>query len=57
MEASGGISNVAELLARIRQGMAPRALRLFAAQGLLPVSREELIRVVLILAAVLFLPK
>ena len=51
MEASGGISNVAELLARIRQGMAPRALRLFAAQGLLPVSREELIRVVLILAA------
>ncbi|MGD1146346.1 MAG: hypothetical protein ABR961_00170 [Thermoanaerobaculaceae bacterium] len=51
MEASGGISNVTELLARIRQGMAPRALRLFAAQGLLPVSREDLIRVVLILAA------
>ncbi|MBZ5587967.1 MAG: hypothetical protein LAO05_05335 [Acidobacteriia bacterium] len=51
MEASSGISNVAELLARIRQGMAPRALRLFAAQGLLPVSREDLIRVVLILAA------
>ena len=51
MEASGGIGSVAELLARIRQGMAPRALRLFAAQGLLPVSREELIRVVLILAA------
>ena len=51
MEASGGISSVAELLSRIRQGMAPRALRLFAAQGLLPVSREELIRVVLILAA------
>ncbi len=51
MEASGGISNVAELLARIRQGMAPRGLRLFAAQGLLPVSREELIRVVLILTA------
>jgi len=51
MEASGGISNVAELLARIRQGMAPRALRSFAAQGLLPVSREELIRIVLILTA------
>ncbi len=51
MEASDGIGSVAELLARIRQGMAPRALRLFAAQGLLPVSREELIRVVLILAA------
>jgi hypothetical protein len=51
MEASTGIGSVAELLTRIRQGMAPRALRLFAAQGLLPVSREELIRVVLILAA------
>ena len=51
MGAPGGIGSVAELLARIRQGMAPRALRLFAAQGLLPVSREDLIRVVLILAA------
>ena len=51
MSASGGISSVAELLVKIRQGMAPRALRLFAAQGLLPVSREELIRVNLILAA------
>ena len=51
MDGSGGISSVAELLARIRQGMAPRTLRLFAAQGLLPVSREDLIRVVLILAA------
>jgi len=51
MSASGGISSVAELLVKIRQGMAPRALRLFAAQGLLPVSREELIRVNLILTA------
>jgi hypothetical protein len=51
MSASGGISSVSELLVKIRQGMAPRALRLFAAQGLLPVSREELIRVNLILAA------
>ena len=51
MSASGGISSVNELLVKIRQGMAPRALRLFAAQGLLPVSREELIRVNLILAA------
>ncbi len=51
MGASGDISNIAELLARIRQGMAPRALRLFAAQGLLPVGREDLIRVLLILAA------
>jgi hypothetical protein len=51
MSAPEGISTIAELLAKIRQGMAPRALRLFAAQGLLPVSREELIRVNLILAA------
>lgn len=51
MEAAGGMSSVAELLARIRQGMAPRAVRLFAAQGLLPVGREELIRLNLILAA------
>ena len=51
MAASNGISTVGELLTKIRQGMAPRALRLFAAQGLLPVSREELIRVNLILAA------
>ncbi|OYV98302.1 MAG: hypothetical protein B7Z68_01220 [Acidobacteria bacterium 21-70-11] len=51
MEVTGGIGSVAELLSRIRRGLAPRALRLFAAQGLLPVSREELIRVVLILAA------
>jgi hypothetical protein len=51
MAASNGISSVAELLAKIRQGMAPHALRLFAAQGLLPVSREDLIRINLILAA------
>ena len=46
-----GISSVAELLVRLRQGLAPRALRLFAAQGLLPVSREDLIRVLVILVA------
>ncbi len=46
-----GISSVPEFLARIRQGMAPRALRLFAAQGLLPVSREDLIRLLVLLAA------
>jgi hypothetical protein len=51
MSSTGPISSVAELLAKIRQGMAPRAIRLFAAQGLLPVPREELIRVNLILAA------
>jgi hypothetical protein len=46
-----GISSVPQFLARIRQGMAPRALRLFAAQGLLPVSREDLIRLLVLLAA------
>jgi hypothetical protein len=51
MAATGGISSVAELLTKIRQGMAPRGLRLFAAQGLLPVPREDLIRLNLILAA------
>jgi hypothetical protein len=51
MAASNGISSVGELLVKIRQGMAPRTLRLFAAQGLLPVSREDLIRINLILAA------
>jgi len=42
---------VQQLLLTIRQGMAPRTVRLFAAQGLLPVSREELIRIVVLLAA------
>ncbi len=51
MSSAGDISSVAELLARIRQGMAPRSVRLYAAQGLLPVTREELIRLVLMLAA------
>lgn len=44
-------SQVQQLLVTIRQGMAPRTVRLFAAQGLLPVSREELIRVLVLLAA------
>ncbi|MFH1177235.1 MAG: hypothetical protein V1750_07490 [Acidobacteriota bacterium] len=39
-----------ELLAGIRQGLVPRAIRLFAAQGLLPVSREDLIRLLVLLA-------
>jgi hypothetical protein len=47
----GDISSVRELVSRIRQGLVPRAVRLFAAQGLLPVAREELIRVLALLAA------
>ncbi|MGE5235561.1 MAG: hypothetical protein ACM3O7_04320 [Acidobacteriota bacterium] len=49
--AEAAISSVRELLDKIRQGLVPRSVRLFAAQGLLPVSREDLIRVVTILAA------
>lgn len=45
------ISNVHELLSRIRKGLVPRSVRLFAAQGLLPVAREDLIRVEVLLAA------
>jgi hypothetical protein len=51
MDDIAGIASVAEFLTRIRQGMAPRALRLFAAQGMLPVSREDLIRLLVMLAA------
>jgi hypothetical protein len=42
-------SSVRELVGNIRQGMVPRSVRLFAAQGLLPVSREELVRVLVLL--------
>jgi len=44
------LANVGELLQALRQGMVPRAVRLFAAQGLLPVSREDLIRILLLLS-------
>lgn len=40
-----------ELLAAIREGLVPRSVRLFAAQGLLPIGREDLIRVLLLLAS------
>jgi hypothetical protein len=44
-------STVSDLITGIRSGLVPRAVRLFAAQGLLPVSREDLIRVLVLLAA------
>jgi hypothetical protein len=44
-------SAVTDLIGGIRAGLVPRAVRLFAAQGLLPVSREDLIRVLVLLAA------
>lgn len=44
-------ANVAELVGRMRQGMVPHSVRLFAAQGMLPVAREELIRLLVFLVA------
>lgn len=49
MSTPGATSSVQELVGNIRQGMVPRSVRLFAAQGLLPVSREELVRVLVLL--------
>lgn len=51
MSGQPSLGSVGEILQAIRQGMVPRAVRLFAAQGLLPVSREDLIRIVLLLGA------
>lgn len=42
--------SVQQLLEGVRKGMVPRAIRLFAAQGLLPVSRADLIRVLILVA-------
>jgi len=42
--------SVGQLLEGIRKGMIPRAIRLFAAQGLLPVPRADLIRVLVLVA-------
>lgn len=49
MDQSQAPLHATELLARIRGGMVPRALRLLAAQGMLPVTREELIRLLVVL--------
>ncbi len=51
MSEQPSLASVGELLQALRQGMVPRAVRLFAAQGLLPVSREDLIRILLLLSA------
>jgi len=45
------ISNAAQLFDGILNGRVPRQVRLFAAQGLLPVSREDLLRLQVILSA------
>lgn len=42
-------SPVQEIVDNIRRGLVARNVRLFAAQGLLPVSREELVRVLVLL--------
>jgi hypothetical protein len=51
MSTPDNIATIADLLVKIREGMAPRALRLFAAQGLLPVGREDLVRLLVLLAS------
>jgi hypothetical protein len=48
---ASGPGSAAELINKIREGMVPRSVRLFAAQGLVPVSREELIRILALVAA------
>lgn len=49
MDEGTGLGSVGELTRGIRSGLVPRAVRMFAAQGLLPVSREELIRILALL--------
>jgi len=44
-------SSVAQIIEGIRKGMVPRQVRVFAAQGLLPVSREDLLRIQLLLTS------
>lgn len=50
MATSGGTSG-ADILRGILKGQVPRQVRLFAAQGLLPVSRDDLFRIQVVLAA------
>lgn len=49
--ADGSISTGGQLLDGILQGRVPRQVRIFAAQGLLPVSREDLLRLQVVLSA------
>ncbi len=49
--ADGDRITAQSLIDGIRGGMVPRQVRLFAAQGLLPVSREDLLRIQLLLSA------
>ncbi len=49
--AEGPIHTVDQLIEGITKGQVPRQVRLFAAQGLLPVSREDLLRLQIILSA------
>ncbi len=51
MTGPDGLASVGGLLEGLRKGMVPRAVRMFAAQGLVPVSRDSLIRILVILAS------
>lgn len=49
--AEGSISTVQQLFTGIVEGRVPRQVRLFAAQGMLPVPREDLLRLQFLLSA------
>jgi len=49
--AEESIQTIDQLIDGIQKGMVPRQVRLFAAQGLLPVSREDLLRLQIILSS------
>lgn len=48
---SSAFNSAADLVDGILKGLVPRQIRLFAAQGLLPVSRDDLIRLQVVLSA------
>jgi len=48
---SNAFTSAADLVDGILKGIVPRQIRLFAAQGLLPVSRDDLIRLQVVLSA------
>jgi hypothetical protein len=49
--AEGSITTVQQLFTGITEGKVPRQVRLFAAQGMLPVPREDLLRLQFLLSA------